>query len=121
MVALLSIGRHLRLPDGTKVIVGRHEGENNYLEQARRPEHWRLEAADGGSPVALVPGPLTSEQTELAAAVVAGFSKAKTQSAVTVHVDTGHTLRQVTVAPLSQDELWALNVGAALASRGGKE
>lgn len=116
-VALLSTGRHLRLPDGTKVIVGRHEGENNFLDRARGPELWRLEAAGGGSPVALVAGPLTPEQTELAAAVVAGYSRAKHEPAVVVAVDTGQTTEEVTVAPLSQDQLWEMNVGAAPSSR----
>jgi len=116
-VALLSVGRRLRLPDGARVIVGRHEGENEFLEQARRPEHWRLEAVGGGSPVALAPGPLTPEQAELAAAIVAGYSRAKKEPVVVVEIDTGRGTRQVTVAPLSQERLWELNVGAAPSSR----
>jgi tRNA-specific 2-thiouridylase len=119
-VALLSVGRHLRLPDGTKVIVGRHAGENNFLERARRPEHWRFEACGGGSPVALCRGPLSHDQVELAAAIVAGFSRSKTESAVVVQVDTGRAIRQVSVAPLPQDRLWKWNIGAAPASRGDK-
>ena len=116
-VALLSTGRHLRLPDGTKVIVGRREGENNYLDQARQPDHWRLEAVGVGSPVVLVRGPLTPEQTQLAAAIVAGYSRAKQQPTVAVEVDSGQSIKEVTVAPLSRDRLWALNVGAAPSSR----
>ncbi len=119
-VELLSTGRHLRLPDGTKVIVGRHEGENNFLERARQPKHWQLEATGGASPIALVTGPLTSNQAELAAAIVAGYSKAKREPIVTVLLDTGQAIEQVAVTPLPQDQLWDLNVGATPSSWGGK-
>ena len=119
-VELLSTGRHLRLPDGTKVIVGRHEGENNFLERARQPKHWQLEATGGASPIALVTGPLTSNQAELAAAIVAGYSKAKGEPIVTVLLDTGQAIEQVAVTPLPQDQLWDLNVGATPSSWGAK-
>ncbi len=111
-VGLLSVGRHLRLPDGTKIIVGRHEGENNFLDRIRRPEHWRLEAFGGGSPVAILNGPLTPEQVDTAAAIVAGYSRAKRELSVTVEIETGQEAKTVTVTPLSQEELWAMNVGA---------
>jgi len=116
-VALLSVGRHLRLPDGTKVIVGRHEGENNFLECARRPEHWRLEASGGGSPIALCRGPLSTDQVDLAAAIVAGYSRLKGEPAVEVQVDSGQAILSVTVTPLPQETLWRWNVGAAPTSR----
>ncbi len=119
-VALLSVGRHLRLPDGTKVIVGRHEGENNFLERARRPEHWRFEAPGGASPIALCRGPLSPDQVELAAAIVAGYSRSKRESAVVVQVDSGQAITNVSVAPLPQNTLWEWNVGAAPTSRAGR-
>lgn len=115
-VGLLSTGRHLRLPDGTKIIVGRHEGENNFLDRVRRPSQWRLEAAGGGSPVALVDGPLAPEQIEMAAAVVAGYSRAKIEPGVAVQIDGDQGVSTVVVAPLSQQELWKMNVGASPSS-----
>jgi hypothetical protein len=111
-VGLLSVGRHLRLPDGIKIIVGRHEGENNYLDRVRQPEHWRLETVSGGSPVAILNGPLSPEQVDTAAAIVAGYSRAKREPSVSVEVRTDQEIKTVTVTPLSQNELWALNVGA---------
>lgn len=112
-ISLLSVGRHLRLPDNTKVIVGRHEGENHFLDRARQPHHWRIEAVGGGSPVALVTGPLSKNQMSLTASIVAGYSKQKSEDFVMVNVDTGDSSEQVTVAPLSQDQLQEMNVGAA--------
>jgi tRNA-uridine 2-sulfurtransferase len=111
-IALLSVGRHFRLPDGTKVIAGRDEGENRFLDGARRPDHWRLQTPDGRSPVALVKGPLEPEQVELAAAIVAGYSKQRREPVVAVEVDTGEAVERRDVAPLSPGVLWRMNVGA---------
>ena len=114
--ALLSVGRHLRLPDGTKVVAGRDEGENRFLDRARRPDHWRLQTVDGRSPVALVRGPLASDQADLVAAIVAGYSRQRQQPLVAVQVDTGERVETRHVAPLPQRALWAMNVGADGAS-----
>ncbi len=116
-IALLSVGRHFRLPDGVKVITGRHEGENIFLDRVRRPEQWRFETIDQKSPVALVKGPLTDEQVALTGRIVAAYSKNKDQAAVAVTVDDGQSIREITVAPLSHDQTWEMNVGAAPSSR----
>ena len=116
-VALLSVGRHFRLYDGTKAIVGRNEGENNFLERARRPGDWRFEATSGGSPVALVKGPLEPDQRDTVAAIVAGYSRHKDEATVLIEVDDGKQKTTTLVAPRSSDQLWELNVGAALSSR----
>lgn len=111
-IALLSVGRHLRLPDSTKVIVGRHEGENTFLERARGAGHWQLEALDVGSPIALVEGPLTPEQAEQAASIVAGYSKARNQPRVKVAIDDGEHTQHLAVSPYDHARLRELNVGA---------
>jgi tRNA-specific 2-thiouridylase len=115
-IALLSVGRHLRLPDGTKVIAGRHEGENNFLDRARQAGQWRFQTADQRSPVALVRGPLAPDQVELTAAIVASYSKQRGEPVVVVEVDTGEGIETWRVAPLAQEQLWEMNVGAAPSS-----
>ena len=45
---LLSIGRHVRVDEGTKVVVGRNENENNMLE-------WFFERRDASRSASLVP------------------------------------------------------------------
>jgi tRNA U34 2-thiouridine synthase MnmA/TrmU len=111
-IALLSVGRHFRLPDGTKVVAGRHEGENNFLDRVRRPEHWHFESSDHKSPVALVSGPLTEQQIKLTAGIVAAYSNRKNQATVEILVDDGQSTRKIPVAPLTHDETWKMNVGA---------
>jgi tRNA-specific 2-thiouridylase len=115
-IALLSVGRHFRLPDGTKVIAGRHEGENHFLDRAREADHWRFETVDRRSPVALVRGPLAPEQVELTAAIVASYSKQRGEPVVAVEVDSGRTTETWRVAPLPRERLWEMNVGAAPSS-----
>jgi tRNA-specific 2-thiouridylase len=115
-IALLSVGRHFRLPDGTKVIAGRHEGENRFLDRVREEGHWRFQTVDQRSPVALVRGPLAPEQVELTAAIVASYSKQRDEPVVAVEVDTGQATETWWVARLPQKLLWEMNVGAAPSS-----
>jgi tRNA U34 2-thiouridine synthase MnmA/TrmU len=115
-IARLSVGRHLRLPDGTKVITGRHEGENRFLDRSRRAGEWRFQTVDERSPVALVAGPLRREQATLVASIVAAYSKGRDEPVVAVKVDRGDGVEVWDVAPLPKDQLWKMNVGAARSS-----
>jgi len=50
-IKLLKYGRHFRLPDGTKVIVGRNEQENLIILNLADIDDWLIEAAGGRSPL----------------------------------------------------------------------
>ncbi|HUT00797.1 MAG TPA: hypothetical protein VMY59_10805 [Candidatus Thermoplasmatota archaeon] len=53
-IQLLKYGRHVRLPSGAKVIVGRNEEENKVLLQCMNPEDIALEVIGTGSPITLL-------------------------------------------------------------------
>jgi tRNA U34 2-thiouridine synthase MnmA/TrmU len=53
-IQLLKYGRHVRLPSGAKVIVGRNEEENKLLLQFMNSEDIALEVIGTGSPVTLL-------------------------------------------------------------------
>ncbi|OGS39831.1 MAG: hypothetical protein A3K77_05900, partial [Euryarchaeota archaeon RBG_13_31_8] len=53
-IQLLKYGRHVRLPSGAKVIVGRNEEENKVLLQYMNPEDIALEVIGTGSPITLI-------------------------------------------------------------------
>jgi len=53
-IQLLKYGRHVRLPSGAKVIVGRNEEENKMLLQCMNPEDIALEVIGTGSPITLI-------------------------------------------------------------------
>ncbi|MCX7760553.1 MAG: hypothetical protein N2Z81_05135 [Hydrogenothermaceae bacterium] len=76
-LTLLTVGRHFRLPAGTKLIVSRNEGENNFLYGFRNRYHFFEPIGKG--PVALAK-PLNSyilpeEDIEIAINIIARYSK----------------------------------------------
>jgi tRNA-specific 2-thiouridylase len=100
-MALLAVGRHFRLEDGVKVIVGRHEGENNYLEYAGG-DQWQFSTVDHPGPVALTADSLTPAQIERVASLTASYSDGKREPQVRVQVRHDGHVELVTVAPLAR-------------------
>jgi len=100
-MALLAVGRHFRLDDNVKVIVGRHEGENNYLEYAGA-DQWQFSTVDHPGPVALTAAPLRPAQIEQVASLTASYSDGKREPQVRVQVRHNGHVEFVTVAPLAR-------------------
>lgn len=117
VVALLSTGRHLLLNNGKRVIVGRHEGENEYLQSVCDSGYVCLEASKGSSPITLIEKPVTTIDINDAARITAGYSKWKHEPTVEVMIRDGDESRNVTVVPFNSDILWKMNVGADPSSR----
>lgn len=108
-VQLLAMGRHLRLSTGCKVIVGRHEQENAYLETCRE-EGVLLKTVDYPGPTTLMAGEPTRKEIELGARITAGYSDGKKEGVVRVEVYRGGMSEVLTVAPLAWAELQMLAV-----------
>jgi tRNA-uridine 2-sulfurtransferase len=105
-VSLLKLGRHFRLAPGLKLVVGRNEHENDFLERFS-DGRVRLEARDAQGPLALTDESLPSpEQERLCAAIVARYSDAKSDATVVVVATGGGTEpRTYDVAPLLDEEI----------------
>lgn len=101
---LISMGRHLRLSDGVKVVVGRHELENDYLES-----EWggniNLTTLDHPGPVTVVIGDPSDDEILQAAAVTARYSDGKREKSVRVSITNGEDVREIEVAPATDDDL----------------
>ncbi len=112
-VRLLAAGRHLRLSSGRKVVVGRHERENEYLE-ACGVEGALLTTVDHPGPTALVLGGAVREEIELAARITAGYSDGRGELTVRIEVrhDSGQggLVEVLMVAPMPRDEIKTLMV-----------
>lgn len=96
-IALLKLGRHFRLSDRLKVIVGRHEIDNNILEQYV-PGRWSATVREFGSPLTIIDGDPAPEHFECIAQIIVAFTKGKHAEAATVDFVRGaeyHTLRIV--------------------------
>ena len=74
---LLKLGRHFRIGERTKVIIGRNEAENALLEHAVQPGEATLRWSGGSSPLAAVLGASSEELIERAAQILLRYTKAE--------------------------------------------
>jgi tRNA U34 2-thiouridine synthase MnmA/TrmU len=100
-MALLAVGRHFRMDEHVKVIVGRDEGENNYLAFAGSTS-WQFAAVDYPGPLGLTADSLTRTQMEQVASLVASYSDGKNESEVRVRAQRDGDERTLIVKPLSR-------------------
>ena len=104
-IMLLKVGRHVRPAEHFKLIIGREEGENNFL-QGYRHRFTALQTTSHKGPLCLIDGAPTRDDLSLAARIVARYGQGKTAPAVTVSVahpdGTGELLE---VTPLPPTEL----------------
>ena len=104
-IVLLKVGRHVRPAAHFKLIIGREEGENHFLEGYRKQfVHLRTESHLG--PLALVDGAPTPADLELAGRILARYSQGRDAATVTlsVHHPDG-ACAPLVVTPLAPCEL----------------
>ncbi|HEY4743280.1 MAG TPA: hypothetical protein VIH45_01365 [Desulfuromonadaceae bacterium] len=94
---LLKIGRHFRIGERTKVIIGRNEADNNLLETAMQPGEAALTWLDGNTPVGVVTGRQDAECLDLASRILLRYTKAEPGAACRVKVRTDGAERIVTL------------------------
>lgn len=104
-IMLLKVGRHLRPRPNFKLIIGREEGENKFLEGYRK-QFIHLRSTSHTGPLVLVDGDVNDEDVNLAAQITARYGHGKTAEQVEVEaVFPDGRSRQLTVAPLAPAEI----------------
>ena len=100
-IMLLKVGRHMRPRPHFKLIIGREQGENNYLSGYRN-QFISLSPVSHPGPLALLDGPASEEDLTLSARVLARYSQGRDASNVEVEIrrPDGDTHR-LSVAPFS--------------------
>ena len=73
-IDLLKLGRHHRLDDQTKMVVGRNKAENETIHMLALPEDILLEARDFVGPTTILRGGTAPEHVEFAASVTLKYS-----------------------------------------------
>ena len=76
-VLILKVGRHF-WNNGSHIIVGRNQSENQALLSQRKPEDYIFEVPDYPSPITILEGAKDSQAMELAARLTAKYSDADT-------------------------------------------
>ncbi len=102
-IELLRIGRHFRLAPDTKLIVGRHEMENEAIEQLKHAKDFFLYVPETGSPNALLLG--GKKHLKTAAAITARYSDKRDEDSVEVFYKHNATAKSVHVKPLTNEEI----------------
>lgn len=103
-IMLLKVGRHLRPRPHFKMIVGREEGENKFMEGYRK-QFIHIRPISCVGPLVLLDGTPSEADISLAARITARFSKDKSAEQVTVEVtDKSGVSRQMSVTPISEGE-----------------
>ena len=104
-IMLLKVGRHLRPRPHFKLIIGREEGENRFLEGYRR-QFTHLKTVSHNGPLALLDGQTTEQDLELAARLVARYSQGRQADTVEVEItEPGTAPHTVKVSPLASNEI----------------
>jgi tRNA U34 2-thiouridine synthase MnmA/TrmU len=85
-IMLLKVGRHFRISQRLKVIVGRDEAENNFLERFRAGR-WKVAALDHLGPVSLVMGDPGDAELAVAASITARYCDGKGEASVRVKAE----------------------------------
>ena len=112
-ITLLRTGRHFRAPDGAKIIVGRDEKENQFIESLSGLSDWVLIVEGFGSPLTVITGEPDEDALLLAAAITARYSDAKRLGQVEVTASRGMAgpKTRVVVAPATDGILETHRVG----------
>jgi len=95
---LLKIGRHFRIGERTKVIIGRNESDNDMLEGIRQPEEGAITWLDGNTPVGVVTGVQSDALYNLAAKILLRYTRAAAGSSCSFELRVNNAQKQFQVA-----------------------
>lgn len=105
-VHLLKVGRHFRIDDTTKVIVGRKENDNNRIEKLAQKGDYLFVMENIEGPVTIIRGTINEHNLEMAARITARYSKDQDNDIAEVKMThqgyEGHT-KIFKVKPLESD------------------
>lgn len=100
---LLKYGRHFRLPNGAKAIIGRNEKENKDLQGFSGEDLWRLELDSVLGPTTIIKGEPGEEEVVLAARLTARYSQGRDRDTVEAVIDKNGEKKNCKVEPMNRD------------------
>ena len=85
-IDILKNGRHLRLPNGAKLVIGRDKDENEFLEKSINNKYFRVKAESIPGPYSLLSSEASDEDKKLSARLVLTFTKTTPSMEYDIHV-----------------------------------
>ena len=104
-VWLLKTGRHLRLGDNIKIIVGTNEADNDLLEEKAHADDLLLSCLDAPGPTVIAPINISEEQLKTAASICARYAKVPPEQPAVVTIIQGAGSRSISVIPMKPDDV----------------
>lgn len=86
-IPVMKFGRHLRLSDGAKLVVGRNQEENAYLQEIDNDKFYHIRTIGVPGPHSLLSKSATDSDKEIAAKVILTYTKAQPQNIYTLLFD----------------------------------
>ena len=109
-LSLLRVGRHFRLDENTRAIVGRNEADNHRIMALIIPDYVTLEAVEIGSPLTIVVGDQSEDNLRRAAQLTARYSAGKKEPTVEVAIKQNGVERSIVVEPAGADAIGAVAI-----------
>jgi len=107
-IILLKIGRHIRFNADFKLIIGREEGENNFL-MGYKSIFSRIYSSSHSGPLTMIDGEIKSEADKLQAlAIIARYTQGKDADQVTLVIESpAGEKQQYSVKPILEENILA--------------
>ena len=109
-IDLLRYGRHSRIDDRVKAIIGRNERDNAYLEGNAGLYELILNIEGIPGPVGLLPNTASEAQISHVAAMCARYSDSEPESEVTLRIRSARGIRRIRVTPAAVEEVEKLRI-----------
>ncbi|MFB5610094.1 MAG: tRNA (5-methylaminomethyl-2-thiouridylate)-methyltransferase [Nitrosarchaeum sp.] len=102
-IDLLKIGRHFRLDEQTKFVVGRNKDENEMIKAIALPGDILLEAKDHVGPTSILRGKNAKDHIKFASSVTLRYSDAPKNQQEIVTVKSGDTVEEIGVESIDEE------------------
>lgn len=109
-VELLKAGRQYRLSPKAKLTLGRNLQTNERIHKLATSEHTVMRAANFSGPSGLLSGQPEEQDIAVAASIVAAYGKGQNEAQVSVLCTRGDERWQLTVTPMTREEIETLIV-----------
>ena len=111
-LAILSVGRHFRLSDNAKLVVGRDEGENSLLLSLAKSNDMVFKLKDYQGPISVLRGSYDDKLINIAAGIAAYHTKFRGEESLAVNYWEGNSSQKNTilVKPESKEEIEKLRI-----------
>jgi tRNA U34 2-thiouridine synthase MnmA/TrmU len=94
-IDLLKIGRHFRLDEQTKFVVGRNKDENEMIKAIALPDDILLQARDHMGPVSILRGKNADAYVKFAASITLRYSDAPKGEQASITITKNNTVKEI--------------------------